>query len=75
MSSPAIIYDDPSRYCKMYRPNHPSTFVSISNLALGTSTEDIRLTFQEFGFIGHCFIASDRPTRALVVFTGPSDAA
>ncbi|KAA1134251.1 hypothetical protein PGTUg99_033854 [Puccinia graminis f. sp. tritici] len=74
MSTPDRLYDDPATYCRQYRPNYHSNFVSISNLAFGTTTDDIRLTFQDFGSIGHCFIALDRPTSALVVFLKPSDA-
>ncbi|KAA1131026.1 hypothetical protein PGTUg99_026988 [Puccinia graminis f. sp. tritici] len=74
MSSPEIIYDDPSQYCKMYRASLSSNYIAISNLAPGTSTADVRLTFQEFGTIGHCFIASDRPSRALITFITPPDA-
>jgi RNA recognition motif-containing protein len=75
MSTPDLLYDDPAMYCTRYQPSHRSNFVSISNLALGTTTDDIRLTFKDFGLISHCFIASDRPSRALVVFLNPSDAA
>ncbi|KAA1083315.1 hypothetical protein PGTUg99_027131 [Puccinia graminis f. sp. tritici] len=75
MSTPDLLYDDPATYCIRYRPDHSSNFIAITNLALGTTTDDIRLTFQDFGTISHCFIASDRPSRALVVFLKPSDAA
>jgi RNA recognition motif-containing protein len=75
MSSPEIIYDDPAKFCKIYRTSLSSNFIAISNLAPGTSTADVRLTFQEFGTIGHCFIALDRPSKALLSFTEPGDAA
>ncbi|KAA1106013.1 hypothetical protein PGT21_026574 [Puccinia graminis f. sp. tritici] len=75
MSTPDLLYDDPATYCIRYRPDHSSNFIAITNLALGTMTDDIRLTFQDLGTISHCFIASDQPSRALVVFLKPSDAA
>ncbi|KAA1113739.1 hypothetical protein PGTUg99_008057 [Puccinia graminis f. sp. tritici] len=74
MSTPELLYDDPATYCRRYRPSHRSNFIAISNLALGTTTDDIRLTFQDFGTIGHCFIASDRPLKALITFITPPDA-
>ncbi|KAA1130708.1 hypothetical protein PGTUg99_026414 [Puccinia graminis f. sp. tritici] len=74
MSTPDLLYDDPATYCRQYRPNIQSNFVSISNLALGTTTDDIRFTFQDFGSISHCFIASDQPSKALLVFIKPPDA-
>ncbi|KAA1125641.1 hypothetical protein PGTUg99_016086 [Puccinia graminis f. sp. tritici] len=75
MSSPTILYDDPSKYCARYRPDTHSNFIAISNLAPGTSTADVRLTFQGFGTIGHCFIALDQPSKALISFIEPADAA
>ncbi|KAA1125963.1 hypothetical protein PGTUg99_025664 [Puccinia graminis f. sp. tritici] len=74
MSTPDLLYDDPATYCRQYRPNIHSNFVSIANLALGTTPDDIRLTFQDFGSISHCFIASDQPSKALLVFIKPPDA-
>ncbi|KAA1086210.1 hypothetical protein PGTUg99_005443 [Puccinia graminis f. sp. tritici] len=75
MSSPEIIYDDPAKYCKRHQTAPSSNFIAISNLAPGTSTADVRLTFQGFGTIGHCFMALDRPSKALISFIEPADAA
>ncbi|EHS64562.1 uncharacterized protein PGTG_22284 [Puccinia graminis f. sp. tritici CRL 75-36-700-3] len=53
MSSPTILYDDPSKYCARYRPDTHSNFIAISNLAP----------------------ALDQPSKALISFIEPADAA
>ncbi|KAA1129422.1 hypothetical protein PGTUg99_033489 [Puccinia graminis f. sp. tritici] len=73
MSSPPIVYEDKASYCTRYTDT-TMRLVKVSNLTLGTSKEDVRAAFQEFGNINHCFISLSAPTAALLVFTTPAEA-
>ncbi|EFP77197.2 hypothetical protein PGTUg99_018561 [Puccinia graminis f. sp. tritici] len=73
MSSPPIIYEDEASYCTRYTDT-TTRLVKVSNLTLGTSEDDVRAAFQEFGNINHCFILMSAPTAAWLVFATPAEA-
>ncbi|EFP87343.2 uncharacterized protein PGTG_12927 [Puccinia graminis f. sp. tritici CRL 75-36-700-3] len=73
MSSPVVVYEDDASYCSQHR-NESSRIVSVLNLALGTSEEDVRAAFCEFGRIQHCFVPLSAPTTAIVVFSTVTEA-
>jgi RNA recognition motif-containing protein len=75
MSSPAIVYKDDAIYCSQHLTDRLSRIVRVLNLALGTSEEDVRAAFREFGKIQHCFVPLSAPTTAIVVFSTVTEAA
>ncbi|KAA1088314.1 hypothetical protein PGT21_002361 [Puccinia graminis f. sp. tritici] len=74
MSSPVVVYEDDASYCSQHLIDPLSRIVSVINLALGTSEEDVRAAFCEFGKIQHCFVPLSAPTTAIVVFSTVAEA-
>ncbi|KAA1128746.1 hypothetical protein PGTUg99_011208 [Puccinia graminis f. sp. tritici] len=56
MSSPPVVYEDTASYYTQHATKQLSRVVTVANLTLGTSEEDVRIAFREFGKIQHCFV-------------------
>ncbi|KAA1123595.1 hypothetical protein PGTUg99_019492 [Puccinia graminis f. sp. tritici] len=65
--------DNCQSHCQPGRP----AFVQLGNLALGTSAEDVKTVFQDYGQLLHVFLPVGDPqtiNRAILVFGSQSDA-
>jgi RNA recognition motif-containing protein len=65
--------DNCQSYCQPGKP----AFVQLGNLALGTSAEDVKTIFQNYGQLLHVFLPVGDPqtiTTAILVFGNQTDA-